>query len=133
MVEPGMAGTPLLLTGQVVGTDCLPIAGALLDFWHADDAGVYDNVGYRLRGHQFADENGAYQLETILPGLYTGRTRHIHVKVQAPNGEILTTQLYFQDEPGNAQDGLFNPELLTTEHQPEGGGRQVSFTFVLET
>jgi N-hydroxyarylamine O-acetyltransferase len=44
-------------------------------------------------------------VETVVPGLYPGRTRHIHVKVQRPGGSILTTQLYVPDEPRNATDG----------------------------
>ena len=71
----------------------LAVARALLDVWHADDRGGYDTAGFRLRGHQFTDGSGRFELETIVPGLYPGRTRHIHVKVQAPNGPILTTQL----------------------------------------
>src|SRR5919109_4468316 len=51
--EEGIVGEPLLVTGFVLATDCTPITGALLDFWHADSAGDYDNEGYRLRGHQF--------------------------------------------------------------------------------
>ncbi|MGH2608461.1 MAG: hypothetical protein ACRDHF_05170, partial [Tepidiformaceae bacterium] len=89
LFESGMAGTTLLLTGAVVSTGCEPIAQALVDFWQCDDAGEYDNAGYTLRGHQFTDANGNYRLETIVPGLYPGRTRHIHVKVQAPNEPIL--------------------------------------------
>ena len=110
--EDGIDGTPFVLTGAVLATDCTPIPGTLLDFWHADGAGEYDNEGYRLRGHQFTDANGAYRLETITPGLYTGRTRHIHVKVQRKGGSILTTQLYFPDEPGNESDSIFDPALL---------------------
>lgn len=125
--EADLSGMPLTLTGVVLGTDCQPIPGALLDFWHADDNGVYDNEGYRLRGHQFADENGRYTLETIRPGLYPGRTRHIHVIAQAPNQPPLTTQLYFPDEPDNARDGLFDPALLVT---PENDETAV-FDFVL--
>ena len=112
--EDGIDGTPLRVTGYVHSTGCHPVPGALLDFWHCDDAGVYDNEGYRLRGHQFADDEGEFTLETILPGLYTGRTRHIHVKVQAPNGPVLTTQLYFPDEPDNERDGIFDPALAWT-------------------
>ncbi|MCS6911073.1 MAG: hypothetical protein NZM11_11005, partial [Anaerolineales bacterium] len=100
-------------------------------FWHADDAGQYDNVGYKLRGHQFTDEQGRYTLETIVPGLYPGRTRHIHVKVQAPNRPVLTTQLYFPDEPRNAGDRLFNSALLLKE-QPAENGRAATFNFVLD-
>lgn len=116
----------LVLAGRVLTKDCKPVAHALLDFWHADDEGEYDNSGFRFRGHQFTDADGRYRLETILPGTYGGRTRHIHVKVQAAGGPILTTQLYFPGEPGNARDGLFRPELLV---RPQKAGL-VSFDFV---
>jgi protocatechuate 3,4-dioxygenase beta subunit len=48
-----------------------------------------------------------------MPGLYPGRTRHFHVKVQAAaESPVLTTQFYFPDEPRNGEDDLFRPELL---------------------
>ena len=129
----GSEATRLLLTGFVLTTDCRPVARALLDFWHCDNSGVYDNEGYRFRGHQFTGEDGAYSLETIVPGVYPGRTRHIHVKVQAPNGPVLTTQLYFPDEPGNARDGIFRPELLVAmgDAGEAASGKQAQFSFVL--
>lgn len=130
LLEPGMPGTRLVVAGHVYRTDCQPIAGALLDFWQADDDGMYDNEGYRLRGHQFADEDGRFELETIVPGLYPGRTRHIHVIAQAPNQPMLTTQLYFPDEPANAADGLFDPALVM-DVQPAEDGRVAFFPFVL--
>jgi len=102
----------LFVTGQVLSRDCKPVKGALLDFWHADEQGEYDNRGFRYRGHQFADADGRYRLETIVPAEYPGRARHIHVKVQPPGGRILTTQLYFPSQPGNARDGLFREELV---------------------
>jgi len=129
--EADIQGIPLALTGAVLDTNCRPIAGALLDFWHADDNGQYDNEGYRLRGHQFADDQGRFRLETIVPGLYPGRTRHFHVKVQAPNQPVLITQLYFPDEPDNAQDGIFDPELLMVVDKSEGEVAAV-FDFVLD-
>ncbi len=131
LLEPGMAGTRMVLTGTVMTTACQPVAGALLDFWHADDGGVYDNVGYRLRGHQFADEAGRYTLETIVPGLYPGRTRHFHVMVQAPNQPVLITQLYFPGEPQNDTDGIFNPALLM-DMQDGADGKLATFNFVLD-
>jgi protocatechuate 3,4-dioxygenase beta subunit len=133
LLEPGLGGQRLVVAGTVLGTDCRPVERALLDFWQADDAGEYDNQGYRLRGHQFSDARGAWRLETILPGLYTGRTRHIHVKVQAPDGPVLTTQLYFPGEPENDRDGIFQPELVLGDVRDAGGVRQASFAFVLET
>lgn len=110
--EAGMAGTTMTLSGIVVGRSCRPVAGVLVELWHADDAGRYDNDGYRLRGHQFTDAEGRYAFETIVPGLYPGRTRHFHVKFQAPHQPVLTTQLYFPGEPGNQRDRIFDPALL---------------------
>jgi protocatechuate 3,4-dioxygenase beta subunit len=130
LLEPGMAGTKLVVSGYVYDTACQPIPGALLDFWQCDDAGVYDNAGYRLRGHQFADDEGRFVLETIVPGLYAGRTRHIHVKAQAPNQPVLTTQLYFPDEPANATDGIFHPALVM-DMEDAADGEVGFFTFVL--
>ncbi len=107
------SGEPIVLEGHVLDTRCRPLAGAWLDFWHADPEGAYDNSGFRLRGHQIADAQGRYRLDTLLPALYVGRTRHIHVKVRArEGGRILTTQTYFPGEPGNARDGLYRPELV---------------------
>ncbi len=130
LLEPEMTGRRLVVSGHVYSTDCEPIPGALLDFWQADDAGVYDIQGYRLRGHQFADDEGRFELETIVPGLYPGRTRHIHVMAQAPNGPVLTTQLYFPEEPANATDGIFDPALLMDVTEAEDD-RVAFFTFVL--
>lgn len=110
--EPGMAGVPITLTGHVLSRSCRPVANALVDLWHADDAGRYDVHGYRLRGHQLTDKQGRYRFETVVPGLYPGRTRHFHIRYQAPNRPVLTTQLYFPDEPANRRDHLFHPELL---------------------
>ena len=132
LLEAGMGGQRLVVTGTVLATDCRPVGRALLDFWQADDAGQYDNQGFRLRGHQFSDAKGAWRLETVVPGIYTGRTRHLHVKVQAPAGPVLTTQLYFPGEPDNDRDGIFQPELLLGDVRDSGGTRQASFTFVLE-
>jgi protocatechuate 3,4-dioxygenase beta subunit len=133
LLEAGLGGRRLVVAGTVLTTDCRPVRRALLDFWQADDAGQYDNQGYRLRGHQFSDAEGGWRLETVVPGLYTGRTRHIHVKVQAPDGPVLTTQLYFPGEPENDRDGIFRPELLLADVRDRGDTRQASFTFVLET
>jgi protocatechuate 3,4-dioxygenase beta subunit len=124
-------GTTLVITGFVVTRSCTPVNGALLDFWQADEDGSYDNSGYTLRGHQYTGADGAYRLETIVPGLYPGRTRHIHVKVQAPSRPVLTTQLYFPGETRNAGDGIFDSSLLM-QITESAGGRQGVFNFVLD-
>ena len=130
LFEEGMAGQPIELVGFVLAHACKPLAGALLDFWQADDKGRYDNSGFRLRGHQFSDAEGSYRLRSIVPGIYPGRTRHIHVKVQPRDGSVLTTQLYFPGESKNRSDSLFRKELLVRTAKNEGwlAGR---FDFVL--
>jgi protocatechuate 3,4-dioxygenase beta subunit len=129
-LEPGLEGRRLVLSGRVMTTGCVPVSRAVLDFWHADASGEYDNVGFRLRGHQFTDDEGGYRLETIVPGVYPGRTRHVHVKVYAPKTPILTTQLYFPGEVRNRSDGLFRQDLLVNEIDA-GETMRARFDFVV--
>jgi protocatechuate 3,4-dioxygenase beta subunit len=131
LVTPGSPGTPLTVSGYVFGRNCVPLSAVLLDFWQADASGAYDMAGYAFRGHQFTDATGAFVLRTVVPGLYPGRTRHIHVKVQAPGRPVLTTQLYFPGEPRNGTDALFDPALLMNVRDA-GGRRQGAFDFVLD-
>jgi len=105
-------GERVTLAGFVLDRHCQPIPGALVELWQADETGEYDNRGYRLRGHQLSDEAGRWWFATIVPGLYPGRTRHYHVKVQRPGGHVLTTQLYFPGEPRNMRDELFDQRLV---------------------
>jgi protocatechuate 3,4-dioxygenase beta subunit len=131
LLEAGIVGQKIELVGFVLTRGCKPLAGALLDFWQADDKGRYDNSGFLLRGHQFTDAEGRFRLRTIVPGNYPGRTRHIHVKVQPKGGRVLTTQLYFPGEAKNRSDGLFRSELMVRTAKNEGwlAGR---FDFVLD-
>jgi protocatechuate 3,4-dioxygenase beta subunit len=132
LVEPSTKGRLVDLSGQVLTRSCRPVAGALLDLWHADEWGEYDNKGFRYRGHIFADGEGRYRFRTILPALYPGRTRHYHVKVQAPQQSVLTTQLYFPaDEAANRRDGLFRRELLMRTADA-GDGMSARFDFVVD-
>jgi protocatechuate 3,4-dioxygenase beta subunit len=119
------------LSGYVLTRGCRPVSHALLDLWHADDGGEYDNRGFRFRGHVFTDAEGRYRFRTIVPGLYPGRTRHFHLKVQAPQRRVLTTQLYFPNEPQNLRDGSFHPELLLRVAEA-GPGMAAQFDFVLD-
>ncbi len=130
LIEPGMVGTRLVVEGSVLTADCKPVPRALLDFWQADAGGRYDNAGQRLRGHQLTDDAGHYRLETVVPAQYPGRTRHIHVKVQAPGRPALTTQLYFPGESANQRDGIFDPKLVMKVRDVEGG-KIGAFDFVL--
>jgi len=131
LLESGIQGSRIVLEGLVRSTKCKPISGALVDFWQADGNGAYDDTGFRLRGHQFADGGGRYRIETIVPGVYPGRTRHFHVRVQPPNRPVLTTQLYFPGEPENNRDFIFNPKLVVALRN-SAGAKAASFDFVLD-
>jgi protocatechuate 3,4-dioxygenase beta subunit len=129
--EPGAGGRPLELSGFVLTRRCRPLSGALVDLWHADEKGKYDSTGFRYRGHVMTGPDGTFRFRTIMPEVYSGRTRHYHVKVQAPGSSLLTTQLYFPNEPANRRDGLFQRKLLMRVAEADDGlaGR---FDFVLD-
>lgn len=139
---PGVTGVVLSITGFVYTMKCAPIPNALLDFWQADDRGAYDNTTFKMRGHQFTNASGAYVLETIVPKDYPGRTPHIHVKVQARGGPILTTQLFFPDDLKaygmnvaalNRRDAYLDREC-EVELGPLVGNRYTAkFDFVIES
>ncbi len=99
-------GKRLRIGGTVFGSDCkTPLAGALLDIWHADAEGNYHDAKeqYRLRGQILTDARGRYEFETIRPGNYKldegWRPAHIHFTVSSPGHEPVTTQLYFRGDP----------------------------------
>jgi protocatechuate 3,4-dioxygenase beta subunit len=110
-ITEGLAGHPLRLGIRVVDADCNPVPGAVVDVWHcdvdgdysafSDGAGSSDDAGEGttfLRGSQVADAEGIVEFATNYPGWYRGRTVHIHTKVRLNDAEVLTTQLYFDDD-----------------------------------
>jgi len=125
LVEADSKAETMVLTGTVLSVDCRPLASVSLDFWHADEQGAYDGAGYRYRGIVTTDALGRYKLETNLPPPYSGRPRHIHVKLQRIGGRVLTTQLYF---PGEVRDA---PRALVLKMERRAEGRTATFDFVL--
>ena len=132
LVDENTPGTRLHLSGYVLTADCQPVPGARVDFWQAGADGQYDNTGYNLRGYQLTDGEGRYQLETVVPGEYSGRTQHIHVKVTAPGNPELTSQLFMPEASGNQTDRIFDPALVVT-WQPVEDGYQAVFNFIVST
>ncbi len=131
LLEPGTRGRRLVVTGLVLSANCRPVGRAVLEFWQADADGKYDNEGFTLRGHQRTDADGRYRLETVVPGAYPGRTRHLHVKVsRARSSAVLTTQLYFPGEAANRNDGLYDRTLAMRVGR-SGRVRTGRFDFVL--
>jgi protocatechuate 3,4-dioxygenase beta subunit len=130
--DPG-DGPLLDLILSVVDQDCEPIPNAWIDIWHADSDGDYDKKGWGYRGHHFADVTGHSILETVIPGLYPGRTRHIHVKVRGVTPSIFTTQLYFPDVPENDDDFFYHPDLEVSVIEEDADGNMIAeFQFVVE-
>ena len=107
-----LGGEKITSAGYGLDPKCRPIPGAVVQVWHANQNGEYDNAGFKLRGYQLTDLHGRWWFATIVPGLYPGRTRHYHLKVQGPSRPLLTTQLYFPKEPRNSEDQLFDQRLL---------------------
>jgi protocatechuate 3,4-dioxygenase beta subunit len=131
LIEPGISGTPLEITGQVLNERGKPIPGAVLDFWQSDDRGNYDMLGNLLRGHVFAADDGHYSIETIVPACYEPRqARHIHVKIQGVSRPY-TTQLYFSDDTDRVKDNFYQKELEVQVEDLADGRKRGTFTFVI--
>lgn len=107
-VRPGVPLKLALGVYRVEGQTCSPLAGAHVDLWQCDAAGVYSDVAANnsvgqkfLRGHQVTDGFGKAAFTTIYPGWYQGRTVHIHFKVRTYDGSNttheFTSQFFFDD------------------------------------
>jgi catechol 1,2-dioxygenase len=135
-------GTPLTIAGCVRSLDCRSIlGGAVLDVWHADAHGRYDNDGHLggsapllYRGLVAVDDRGEFKITTVVPGRYlngrTYRPAHVHVKVTAPGHQPLTTQLYFPGDPFNADDPFIRPSLVM-DLVTDRGAQTGRYEFVL--
>jgi len=100
IADTNEAGERLIIEGYVRDLECNKVLpNTLIELWHADNSGDYDNTGFNLRAKVYSDENGFYSFETILPGKYTVgstvRPSHIHFKITPLESENFITQLYF--------------------------------------
>ena len=112
----------LFIDGQVRDTASNPVAGAIVDVWHANTKGGYSffdpsQSAYNLRRRIETDAAGHYRLRTILPsgygcppngatqqlltalGRHGNRPAHIHFFVEAPGYRKLTTQINIIGRP----------------------------------
>ena len=134
LYEDGAPGKRLDLTGRVFDTEGKPVSHALLDVWQTGDDAQYDNEGFGMRGRLYTDGRGFYRLKTLIPKPYDVGNRfrpaHIHFKVSAPDGPILTTQLYIKGDPNIAADPHARPSRMI---RPKAAGRGTAgrFDFVV--
>ena len=150
-------GTPLDFGGVVQSEDGTPLAGAVVELWHADDLGFYSQFAptlpeWNLRGSFTTGEDGRFLAHTVQPAPYqiphdgaTGaliaaagwhawRPAHLHLKVAAAKHQTITTQLYF--EGGEYLDSdiasATKPELiLAPTPKADESGVEVTYDFTL--
>ncbi len=134
-------GELLTINGKVFDTDCItPVRNVFIDLWHADTRGNYDNTSndYNYRGKLRTDEEGNYQLETIVPGRYLNgqlyRPSHIHIRVKERGYQELISQIYFKDDPYLEKDPWASqPKAINRilEFKEEEGLKTVNFDIYL--
>ncbi|MFM8271021.1 MAG: intradiol ring-cleavage dioxygenase [Gemmata sp.] len=117
-ITPGV-GEVTHLTGKVLDAKGNPLKNAVVEIWQCDANGVYlhtgDSAGKRDKqdknfqgfGRFVTGSTGEYYFRTIKPVPYPGRTPHIHFKIKQGRKDLLTTQLYMKDHPGNEKDGIW--------------------------
>ncbi len=105
------------LSGRVLGSNGAPMRNALVEIWQADNNGAYihsrspianRDANFQGYGRFVTGRDGGYLFRTVKPGLYPGRTRHVHVQVTPATGQKLVSQLYVQGESLNNSDGVLN-------------------------
>ena len=150
-------GVSLRVTGQVVGPDSLPLAGAVVEVWHANAMGRYENQDpdnqpeHNLRGRFTADADGRFQFRTIRPGGYAlpddgpvgqlarrlglslDRPAHIHFCITAPGHRRLVTAIFDASDPAIDRDALFavKPGLIG-DFRPDGRQFTLNVALVLD-
>lgn len=112
--EVGVAqGEPVVIHGLVMGDDCQPISGALVEIWQACHTGRYNHPidpntapldpNFQYFAQVMTDNKGRYSFKTIIPGAYPAdenwiRPPHIHWQIKKIGFQSLITQTFFDDE-----------------------------------
>ena len=106
LIQPGTKGETLHFSGTVIGKDGKsPVNGALVEIWHCNENGVYDNTSdnYIYRAAAKTSAKGKYEFKTIMPVPYAAgqtltRPAHIHMRISANGVQDLVTQIYFKGD-----------------------------------
>jgi protocatechuate 3,4-dioxygenase beta subunit len=130
IVRSPTPGLPLFFTGRIVDLQGRPVAGAMIDVWHASPKGLYENqdpgqAEWNLRGRFTSDANGVFSYRSIKPAGYpvpmdgpTGallraqgrhpfRPAHLHSLIYKPGFKTMTSQIYSHDDPQLESDAQF--------------------------
>lgn len=95
-----------------------PVDGASVEIWQCDARGRYRHPhdgaspadvdpGFQGYGEARTAAQGTAAFRTIRPTPYAGRTPHIHVKLRHASFGEVSSQLFVEDDPGNAADFLW--------------------------
>ncbi len=130
----GIPGERLVLSGKVLNhMTCKPVQGAVLDIWQTNSTGDYDYKGFNLRGKIVTDKDGNYVLNTVYPESLQldniTRPSHIHVIVGVPGQPLITTQVYFEDQPN---DAYLKDSLIVKPVTDVNGTKIAHFDFLVE-
>ena len=131
-ISGGQRGDPMFFNGRVLDIDGRPIQGARVDVWHSDGIGAYDvmmpdlgEAETAMRGLFRADAEGRFWFNSIVPISYPipldgpvgelmratnrspTRPAHVHVRIEAPGFERLTTMLFVEGDPHLDTDPVF--------------------------
>lgn len=136
---PKSKGPILHFYGKVTDTDLKPLPGEIVEFWHANDKGRYDNDDpahppaqnfFFCRGKQKTAKEGTFKFRTVRPGNYpigpnVFRAKHIHFKVYPLGYEPLTTEVVLLPDEHAEKDKFFKIPLGTQlESLPKQNGRE---------
>lgn len=112
LVQPGTKGDILHFSGTILGKDGkTPMKDALVEIWHCNEDGVYDNTSddYIYRASAKTATDGKYHFRTILPVPYKAgetltRPAHIHMRISGTQLQDLVTQVYFKGDKHIPED-----------------------------
>ncbi len=102
-------GFPLLITGQVLDKDCVPVEGAIIEIWQTNSEGkyvagkptTYGQKQFLGAGQTTTDNQGRYAFYSIYPRGYNNLAPHIHFMVRKSGYQTIQTDLFFAYDPAN--------------------------------
>ncbi|KAH0445332.1 hypothetical protein KCU90_g404, partial [Aureobasidium melanogenum] len=147
-INPDEDAGPLVIHGTVTGPDGKPVAGAVVECWHANSKGFYshfDPTGaqsdFNLRGAVKTGADGKYEFRTLMPvgygcppqgatqqllnvlGRHGNRPAHVHFFVSSDSARKLTTQFNIEGDPLIWDDFAYatREELIPPVTEKKGG------------
>ncbi len=136
-----LANDSIEFDGQILDKQGNPLAGAKIEIWQCDKAGIYDHPWQQNKdqfdtnfsgfGAQLTDNQGYYKFTTLYPAPYTGRPPHIHVKIWKDKQELLTTQLYLKGRQSGGWLGTRREPLQINPTKNASGTMIANYTFVV--